>query len=149
MTVKLIDVIDTVAVTAAVAVPFRLIVCVALVAFRALSVRTSEPLMEPVDCGAKLTGNVQVAPADKVPALLEDVATCGQVAELRVKFVERLGSVAPVTVGTGKVREALPMLASVTTCALLVEPTLAAVKVRLGGVVRVISETDFVPLLAT
>ena len=63
-TLRLVEAIACVAVGTGVAVPVIEIVCVALVAFRLLSVRTSEPLTAPlvVPVGAKLMGRVQLAP---------------------------------------------------------------------------------------
>jgi hypothetical protein len=64
-TLRLVEAIACVAFgLATAAVPVSEMVCVALVAFRLLSVRTSEPLTVPlvVPVGAKLMGRVQLAP---------------------------------------------------------------------------------------
>src|ERR1039458_10085693 len=82
--------------TGAVAVPPRAMVCVALVAFRLLSVRTSEPLTAPlvVPVGAKLMGRVQLAPDASVPAAELLVVSNGQADPpllLSVKLAAMLG----------------------------------------------------------
>src|ERR1035437_4308842 len=116
------------------AVPLRAMVCVALVAFRLLSVRTSEPLMVPNVVGAKLMGRVQLAPDASVPAAELLVVSNGQADPpllLSVKLAAMLG-LFPIP-GIGKVSDALPMFEIVAVCGpsvVSVDPTLVAVAKR-------------------
>ena len=92
--------------------------------------------MLPAEAGAKLTDSWQVLPAARVPTE-EDVAeTCGHAAEL-VPFRKKLAGMLGLLPedGIGKVSGALPMLATVTVWAVLVEPEFVVGKVKLGGVV--------------
>ena len=88
---------ETVGVVLPIPVPPKVMLCVVLpgaVAFRLLSVRTSEPVRVPAVVGSKLIDNWQEAPAANVPAVGEFVPTSGQaVAPLlsRVKFAAMLG----------------------------------------------------------
>ena len=99
-----------------------------------MSVRTSEPLIDPATVGAKLMGRVHEVPAAKVPVDEDVLPVSGQVPALvllRVTFAEMLGLL-PVW-GRGKLRFALPMFSSVIVCEALVEPTLVDAKLRLGA----------------
>ena len=79
-TLRLFEATACVAVGTGVAVPVSEIVCVALVAFRLLSVSTSEPLTVPlvVPVGAKPMGRVQLAPDASVPPDELPVVSNGQ-----------------------------------------------------------------------
>jgi hypothetical protein len=119
--------------TGGVAVPPRAMVCVALVAFRLLSVRTSEPLMVPNVVGAKLMGRVQLAPDASVAGELPVVSSghADPPLLLSVKLAAMLGSL-PV-IGMGKVSGMLPMFEIVAVCGpsvVSVDPTLVAVAKR-------------------
>src|SRR6185369_10561890 len=120
-------------------VPLSAMLCAAYpgaAAFRLLSVKTKEPLIAPVAVGAKLMGNLQEAPAARVPGCEEPLPTIGHTASpllLSVKFAAILGLL-PVE-GIGKIIAALPMFASPTFRGLSVlnEPTEVGAKTRLGG----------------
>jgi hypothetical protein len=91
--------------------------------------------MVPSVVGLKSMAALQLAPAVRVYAVDELVLVCVQVEALsQPKFAATLG-LYPV-MGSGKVRVALPLLATVTVCGLsvLVEPTAVVAKVRVGGV---------------
>ena len=115
------------------AVPPRAMVCVALVAFRLLSVRTTEPLTVPfaVPVGAKLIGRVQLAPDASVPAAELPVVSSGHADTpllLSVKLAAMLG-LYPLP-GIEKVSALLPMFEIVAVCGssvVSVNPTLVAV----------------------
>jgi hypothetical protein len=135
---------------APVPVPLRGMLCVAfgLIALSALSVSTNAPLIEPEVEGAKLTRYSQEAP-EASEAGFEAVLSVGQVVELpRLKFVEMLALFPEV--GAGKFSAAFPMLSTTTSwgLSLLVEPTAEDVKLRLGGVARLIFRTVWSPVFA-
>src|ERR1035438_4724570 len=110
------------------AVPRRAMVCVALVVFRLLSVRTTEPLVLPAAVGVKSTASVQDAPEASVE-VEDDVLNCGHVvAVFSAKPIEMLGFV-PI-VGVTRVSALLPMFEIVAVCGpsvVSVDPTLVAV----------------------
>jgi len=114
-------------------VPLNEIVWVALGTFRLLSVSTSDPLMLPVDVGAKLIGRVHDVPAARDPvneAVLPINGHAVPPALFKVKFVETLGLL-PLD-GIGKVSAAFPLFHSVTVCGLspLVDPTVVVAKLK-------------------
>ena len=104
-----------------------------------LSVSTSKPLRAPAAVGVKLIGNRHDAPAASVPAVEEPLLRSGQ-AEVpllfKMKFAAMLGLL-PAE-GTEKLNAALPKFSTVTVCGLsvLVEPTAALAKLRLGASAR-------------
>ena len=123
-------------------VPLNRIVCVVDgLAFKFVSVSTSDPLILPLAVGVKFTSSVQETPEANVPAEEAPLPTCGQLLEpASAKFGEILGFWAPPVDGMGNVRSALPLFANVTVfgpSAVSVVPTAVAVaKFRLGGVAR-------------
>ena len=106
-------------------------------AFSALSVVLTDPVMLPAAAGVKLMGSVQEVAAAREAVLPELVVNAGQAVLpvlLTLKLLETLGFV-PVP-GMGKVKGAFPMLENVTVwgLSLLVEPTLVEAKFRVGPV---------------
>jgi hypothetical protein len=117
-------------------VPLSEIVWITLGTFRLLSVSARDPLMLADDVGTKLIGRVQDAPAASVPADEAVLPINGQAvpSELfKVKLVEMLG-LFPLD-GIGNVSGALPLFDNVKVCglSLLVVPTTADAKLRLGA----------------
>src|ERR1039458_6921247 len=94
-------------------VPLSPMLCVTDgLAFRLLSVSTTDPENCPVVVGMKSTASPQLVPAASVPAE-DEVRTSGQVVdESSLKLAETLGFV-PVP-GTGKVSGMFPMFLTVT-----------------------------------
>ena len=126
-------------VTGACPVPLRLIVCVVELAFRFVSVSTSEPLRLPALVGRKLMGRMHCSPAVSVASEEDVLVTSGQAVEAELeseKFDEMLG-LSPVP-GIRRLRGALPLLAIVTVFGLseLVEPTFVDRKLNEGGALR-------------
>ena len=129
---------------ACVAVPLSRIVCVTLVPFRLLSVRTRDPLTLPVEVGAKLIGKVHDAPIVSVPPDKEVFPIKGQaVAPLlvKIKLAEMLGLL-PLD-GIDNISGAFPSLYSVATCGLseLVAPIAVELKLKLGASARSLFNT--------
>ena len=117
-------------------VPFNVMLCVAPLALRLLSVKINDPVSEPTLVGEKLMGSKQDAPPAKVPGeeALDGIRGQAEVTLLfNVNFVEMLGFFPAI--GIGKVRAALPLLTSVTVCglSLLVEPMFVGAKVSDGA----------------
>jgi hypothetical protein len=120
-------------------VPLKGMVCVDPLTFRALSVKTSDPVSEPKIVGEKLMGSRQDASTANVPGEEEPELTRGQAEATllsRIKLVEMLGLFPPE--GTAKLNAELPTFSSVTVCGLseLVFPTAVAANCRIGGSVK-------------
>ncbi len=113
-----------------------------MMALSAVSVKVSEPVRVPAVVGTKLMVRVQVAAEARVAS--EEPAPRNGHADpdvlLSEKFVVTTGVVPEM--GGGKVRGALPLFVSTTTCEGLVEPTLVAAKVRGGPSARSILKAE-------
>jgi hypothetical protein len=121
------------------------------VALRLVSVSTNVPLNAPTEAGAKLTDSVQEVPAASDPGADESLPATGQAPEafaFREKFDPILGFWPED--GTGNVKTALPTFSTVTVCGLsvLIEPTAALAKVKMGGSAKSVMYTELFPEFA-